>query len=71
MKHTIDLGALLLITFAIYTAICWIVDSVIENVKKRKYNRQIEQLKREKREMQHTAEYAEFIAISTAYGKDN
>lgn len=70
MKHTIDLGALLLIAFATYTAFYGVVYSIVENVKKRKYTRQIEQLKREKREMQHTAEYAEFVAISTAYGKD-
>lgn len=70
MKHTIDLGALLLIAFITYTAVYGLICSIVENVKKRKYNRQIEQLKRAKREMQHTAEYAEFIAISTAYGKD-
>lgn len=67
MKHTIDLGALLLISFATYTAVYAIISNIIYNAKKRIYNRQIKQLNKANRRIKHIAQNAEFVALATAY----
>ena len=67
MKYTIDLGALFLIAVVTYTVIYAIIGNIIYNVKKRKHNRKINQLNKANRRIKLMEEYADFVALSTAY----
>lgn len=71
MKYTIDLGALFLITVVTYTVIYAIIGNIIYNVKKSKHKRVINQLNKANRKIKLMEEYADFVALSTAYEKHN
>ena len=67
MKHTIDLGALFLIAVVTYTLIYAIIGNILYNVKKSKHKRKINQLNKANRRIKLMKEYADFVALSTAY----